>query len=206
MHTYRMTSLSLDRSVVTCTYGKATPSPGWCPRPTLAPSSPCTPAWRTDSYSLLGKREKGTWEFLVCSVAMCVSIQYCFLSLSLSHSLSFFLSLFLHLSLSLFLSLSLSLSLTNCSLDAGDGGVKLWGVDMSRSRSFSLGQHTSTVRAVCRSKVSESVGAGIWFTITSLRSLQGKILVGTQNSEVLEIDEKNGKIQVVHGSIIHVCM
>ena len=36
--------------------------------------------------------------------------------------------------------------------------------------------------------------------------MQGKILVGTQNSEVLEIDEKNGKIQV-HGSIVHVlCM
>ena len=27
--------------------------------------------------------------------------------------------------------------------------------------------------------------------------LQGKILVGTQNSEVVEIEEKNGKIQVV---------
>ena len=51
-----------------------------------------------------------------------------------------------------------SLSLTNFSLDVGDVGVKLWGVDMSRSRSFSIGQHTSTVRAVCRSKVSESVG------------------------------------------------
>ena len=32
-------------------------------------------------------------------------------------------------------------------------GVKLWGVDMSRSRSFDLGGHASVVRSVCRSKV-----------------------------------------------------
>ena len=75
--------------------------------------------------------------------------------------------------------------------------MKLWGVDMSRSRSFSLSQHTGIVRAVCRSKVSES-GVEILlhhYYITDY-ILQGKLLVGTQNSEVLEIEEKNGNIQV----------
>lgn len=56
-------------------------------------------------------------------------------------------------------------------------GVKLWGVDMSRSRSFDLGGHASVVRSVCRSK--------------------GKILVGTQSNKVLEIDEKSSSIEVL---------
>ena len=30
---------------------------------------------------------------------------------------------------------------------------------------------------------------------------QGKILVGTQNSELLEIEEKNGSVQVLDGSL-----
>ena len=38
--------------------------------------------------------------------------------------------------------------------DGGSEGVKLWGVDMSRSRSFSIGDHAGVVRSVCRSKVS----------------------------------------------------
>ena len=91
--------------------------------------------------------------------------------------------------------------------------MKLWGVDMSRSRSFSLGQHSGIVRAVCRSKVSKSLGAGLCgYNIIIMTSLlhhcdyciQGKILVGTQNSEVLEIEEKNGKIQVHNYVRVHV--
>ena len=33
--------------------------------------------------------------------------------------------------------------------------MKLWGVDMSRSRDFSLGDHGGVVRALCRREVGE---------------------------------------------------
>ena len=35
------------------------------------------------------------------------------------------------------------------------GGVKLWDVDMNRSRTFTLDSNVGVVRAICRSKVSK---------------------------------------------------
>ena len=40
-----------------------------------------------------------------------------------------------------------------CVRNEEGGGVKLWGVDMNRSRTFSLGAHRGVVRAVFRKKV-----------------------------------------------------
>ena len=40
-----------------------------------------------------------------------------------------------------------------CVRGGGSEGIKLWGVDMNRSRSFSLGSHEGVIRAICRSKV-----------------------------------------------------
>ncbi|KAL5463172.1 hypothetical protein EMCRGX_G032049 [Ephydatia muelleri] len=58
------------------------------------------------------------------------------------------------------------------------GAVKVWDAGMSRFKGYSLGEFSpACVRSVCRTK--------------------GKVLVGTENGEVLEVDEKNGSVQAL---------
>ncbi|CAH1792746.1 unnamed protein product [Owenia fusiformis] len=61
----------------------------------------------------------------------------------------------------------------------GGGPVKLWDQDMKRCRAFQLdtGQEVDVVKSVARSK--------------------GKILIGTKNSEFLEVNEKSGSTQMI---------
>lgn len=77
------------------------------------------------------------------------------------------------------------------------GAVKLWDQEMKRCRAFQLetGQQVECVRSVCRSKVRPLIfllhlHEASQFTHTS-SSVQGKILVGTKDGEIIEVGEKN---------------
>lgn len=83
------------------------------------------------------------------------------------------------------------------------GAVKLWDQEMKRCRAFQLetGQQVECVRSVCRGKVRTS-DFDLHPSVVcppSLRPphqprpplLQGKILVGTKDGEIIEVGEKN---------------
>lgn len=77
--------------------------------------------------------------------------------------------------------------------------MKLWDQEMKRCRAFQLetGQQVECVRSVCRGKV----GLFFYFLMLlltfphhanpPLHHLQGKILVGTKDGEIIEVGEKN---------------
>lgn len=78
--------------------------------------------------------------------------------------------------------------------------MKLWDQEMKRCRAFQLetGQQVECVRSVCRGKVQAFVFVFVFVSITflliisvSVCHLQGKILVGTKDGEIIEVGEKN---------------